>query len=91
MNMRKTKVIFHNQQAGQQIMIGNDTLGRVEEYIYLGQTVSANPAHVKEIKRRIGMGWSAFGKQGDTMNRNLPLSLKRKVYNQCVLPVLTYG
>ncbi len=25
------------------------------------------------------------------MNSNLPLSLKRKVYNQCVLPVLTYG
>ncbi len=25
------------------------------------------------------------------MNSNVPLSLKRKVYNQCVLPVLTYG
>ncbi len=25
------------------------------------------------------------------MNSNLPLSLKRKVYNQCILPVLTYG
>ncbi len=52
--------------------------------------VSANPAHEKEI-RRIGMGWSAFGKQNLVMNSNLPLSLKRKVYNQCILPVLTYG
>ncbi len=25
------------------------------------------------------------------MNSNFPLSLKRKVYNQCILPVLTYG
>ncbi len=25
------------------------------------------------------------------MNSNLPLSLKRKIYNQCILPVLTYG
>ncbi len=25
------------------------------------------------------------------MNSNLPLSLKRKVYNQCILAVLTYG
>ncbi len=25
------------------------------------------------------------------MNSNFPLSLKRKVYNQCTLPVLTYG
>ncbi len=25
------------------------------------------------------------------MNSNLPLSLKRKVYNQCILPVLAHG
>ncbi len=36
------------------------------------------------------MGWSAFGKQNLIMNSNLPLSLKREVYNQCILPVLTY-
>ena len=37
------------------------------------------------------MGWSAFGKQSSVMKSNLPISLKRKVYNQCILPVLTYG
>ncbi len=37
------------------------------------------------------MGWSVFGKQNLVMSSNLPLSLKRKVYNQCTLPVLTYG
>ncbi len=25
------------------------------------------------------------------MNSNLPLSLKRKVYDQCILPILPYG
>ncbi len=53
--------------------------------------VSANPAHEKEIRRRIGMGWSAFGKKNLVINSNLPLSLKRNVYNQCVLPLITYG
>ncbi len=72
-------------------MIGNEALELVEEYTYLGHMVSANPAHEKEIRRRIGMGWSAFGKQNLVMNSSLPLSLKRKVYNQCILPVLTYG
>ncbi len=71
-------------------MIENEALELVEEYTHLGQMVSANPAHEKEI-RRIGMGWSAFGKQNFVMNNNLPLSLRRKVYNQCILPVLTYG
>ncbi len=37
------------------------------------------------------MGWSGFGQQNLVMNSNLSLSLKRKVYNQCILPVLTYG
>ncbi len=72
-------------------MIGNEALELVEEFAYLGQMVSANPAHEKEIRRRIGMGWSALGKQNLVMNSKLPLSLKRKVYNQCIIPVLTYG
>ncbi len=72
-------------------MIGNGALELVEECTYFVQKVSANPAHEKEIRRRIGMGWSAFGKQSFLMNRNLPLSLKRKFCNQCIIPVLTYG
>ncbi len=91
MNMKMTKIMFNKHLIGRQIMIGNKALEVVEQYTYLGQMVSANPAHEKEIRRRIGMGWSAFGKQNLVMNMNLPLSLKRKVYNQCILPVLTYG
>ncbi len=49
-------------------------------YIYIYNVyVSGNPAHEKEIRRRIGMGWSAFGKHKLVMNRNLPLSLKRNL------------
>ncbi len=84
MNMKKTKVKFNNQLAEQQIMIES---GR----IHILGTNSANPAHDRKIKGRIGIKWTAFGKQGDIMNSNLPLSLKKKVYNQCILPVLTYG
>ncbi len=91
MNMKKTKIMYNNNLIGRQKMIGNEALELVEEYPYFGQMVSANPAHEKEIRRRIGMGWSAFGKQNLVMNSSLPLSLKRKVYNQCILPALTYG
>ncbi len=63
--------MFNNQLAGQQIMIENETLERVEEYTFLGQTVSANTAHDKEIMRRIGMGLSAFGMHGGIMNSNV--------------------
>ncbi len=56
MNMKNSKVMFNNQLAEQQIMIVIETLESVEEYIYLGQAVSANTAQDREIKRRIGMG-----------------------------------
>ena len=36
----------------------------------------------------VGIGWSSFVKQN---NSNLPPSLKIKVYNQCILSILTYG
>ena len=91
MNMKKTKVMFNSFAQPLQIKIGDEVLECVDEYVYLGQTVQTTPGHDYEIKRRIGMGWSAFGKQSNIMKSNLPISLKRKVYNQCVLPVLTYG
>ncbi len=34
------------------------------------------------------MRWSVLGKHIDIMNSNRPLSLKRKVFSQCVLPAL---
>uniref|UniRef100_A0A6M2D8S7 Putative endonuclease-reverse transcriptase n=1 Tax=Rhipicephalus microplus TaxID=6941 RepID=A0A6M2D8S7_RHIMP len=37
------------------------------------------------------LGWSTFGKHSQLMTGRLPLSLKRKVYNSCILPVLSYG
>ncbi len=71
-------------------MIVKETIqiGRVH---ILKQTVCPNPAHDKEMKRITVMGWRAFRKHGDVMNCNLPLSLKRKVHNRRVLPVLRHG
>ena len=44
------------------------------------------------MKRRIGQGWSAFCKLDNIMrDKNVPMRLKRKVFNECILPVMTYG
>ena len=91
MNMKKTKVMFNDHAQKQQINIMNQTLEEVNEYVYLGQTISTAPGHEVEIKRRISLGWRAFGKQSDIMKSKIPLSLKKKVFNQLILPVLTYG
>ena len=46
----------------------------------LGQKIGACPNQGKEIKRKIEMGWNAFGRQHKVMRNSIPLSLKRKVY-----------
>ncbi|CAG9116424.1 unnamed protein product [Plutella xylostella] len=35
--------------------------------------------------------WAAFGRLRHTFSSAIPQSLKTKVFNQCVLPVMTYG
>ena len=37
-------------------------------------------------------GWCCFGRYKDILcDRKLPMTLRRRMYNQCVLPTMTYG
>lgn len=37
------------------------------------------------------MIWAATGKLGTVLKKQIPINLKRKVFNMCNLSVLTYG
>lgn len=50
----------------------------------------ADSNNEKEIKPGISTGWAEFGKNSDILSSTLPLSLKKMVCNQCVLPVMAY-
>ena len=92
MNMDKTKVMVNIHVAPTPIKIGDSTLEVVDDYVYLGQTVQLGRSNFeKEINRRIRLGWAAFRKLHGIFSSNLPQCLKTKVYDQCVLPVMTYG
>ena len=73
-------------------MINDDVIDLVNDYVYLGQQMSFGNID-EEITRRIRLSWAAFGKLNNVLDPhvNIPQHLKAKVYNQCVLPVLTYG
>ena len=44
------------------------------------------------MKRRIVMGWQAFGRAHSIVtNKDIPIVNKHQVYNQCILPTVTYG
>ena len=35
--------------------------------------------------------WSAFGKFNDIMKSNMSICMKHRVFDQCILPSMTYG
>jgi Reverse transcriptase (RNA-dependent DNA polymerase) len=91
MNMKKTKVMFNKFSTEIDIQINGMQIGKVDEYVYLGQLVTMQSDKTDEIKRRIVAGWMSFNKNRDIMKSKIPMCLKRKVYNQCVLAAMTYG
>ena len=45
-----------------------------------------------EVNARVRAAWSTFGRYRTIFeDKELPVALKKKIFNQCVLPTLTYG
>src|ERR1700744_6356930 len=91
MNLSKTKIMT-NIEEQREIKIGDNVIEVVESYIYLGHCMKLGLLNqTAEVRRRIGLGWAAFGTLRTIFKSKMNNSLKRKVFDSCVLPVLTYG
>ena len=92
MNLSKTQVMFNELiNDDPEIKIDQTPLKNVTSYTYLGQLITTLPNKEQEIKRRISLGWKAFGRASSIFKSKMPICLKRKVYNQCIIPTITYG
>lgn len=92
MNINKTKVMSNREDATPIEIEGEKKIEIVEEYIYLGQLISlSGDCQVKEVERRIQLGWAAYGKLRQVFRSSLPQHLKTRIFNQCILPILTYA
>ena len=90
-NIGKTKFMT-NLVASKNLTVSNLNIEQVYSYKYLGHEIRlGRDNQTCELDRRIGLTWAAFGKLSHILKSDIPMCLKRKVYNQCVLPVLTYG
>ncbi|XP_014676817.1 PREDICTED: uncharacterized protein LOC106816711 [Priapulus caudatus] len=62
MNFKKTQVMINEKlDEDIEIKVENETIQQVDLYIYLGQRISVTPSKEEGIKRRIKLGWQAFG------------------------------
>ena len=98
MKINKTKTkIFYNVHARRNrqnsgIIVDGEELDVVEQYVYLGQLVTADNNQSKEIARRIGQGWASFGRYNIILrDTKIPVCLKRKIMDNIITPAMTYG
>jgi len=92
----KTKymVMSRDQNAGQNhsVRIDNITFERVEEFKYLGTTLTIQNSIREEIKRRLGSGNACYHSLQNLLSSSLlSRKLKIKIYRTIILPVVLYG
>ena len=92
MNLSKTKVMLNENAFTYTVAIYRNVIEKVDRYVYIGKTVTQTGDLFPEIKRRIALGWAAFGKGANMMkSRKASMNVKRKIHNEYVLPVMMYG
>ena len=90
-NMSKTQIMT-NLVPSENISIAGEAINQTNSYKYLGHEICiGRDNQTIELDRRLRLAWVAFGKLNYVFKSSLPVCLKRKTFNQCVLPVLTYG
>ena len=94
MNVKKTKTMVISRDTGTRanISIDNEELEQVEEFKYLGQTVTADAKTEKEIKIRIGIAKSRFQEMKIVLtNKRITQELRLRLVKCFVLSTFTYG
>ena len=92
-SIRKTVVMGLNTPVPPQITVHNTPLDTVPKFCYLGTTMSASNSLDDELDTRIGKAATVFGRLRKRVweNSNIPLALKVKVYEACVISTLLYS
>ena len=60
MNLSKTNVILNVNATTSTVAVDGNTIEKIDQYVYLGKTVTQAGDLLPEIKRRIALGWAAF-------------------------------
>lgn len=90
-NPTKTEFMTNLVPSRNLLVQGKEIL-QVTSYKYLGHELRiGRDNQTCEIERRIGLTWAAYGKLRHVFKSEIPICLKRKVFDQCILPVLSYG
>ena len=90
----KCMVMYREQTAGlsHTVKVGNSSIERVEDFKYLGTTLTNQNSIQKEIKSRMKLGNACYHSVQKLLSSSLlSKNLKIKIYGTIILPVVLYG
>ena len=89
MHLGKSRVMFKDHVNKTTITVDSKIIEEVDNYVYLEKTVTRYGDLLPEIRKRIALGWAAFGKV-DNITRGRKASMKiKKIHDEYILPVMT--
>jgi len=81
-----------NAKRGHSVETDNSSVDRVEEFKYLGTTITDQNSIQEEIKSRLKLGTACYHSVQNLLScRLLSKNLKIKIYRTIILPVVLYG
>ncbi|XP_063605235.1 uncharacterized protein LOC134780428 [Penaeus indicus] len=92
-SLKKTNISAQDASHAPSISIGDFTLEVVEDFTYLGSTISTSLSLDTEINRWIGKAAATMAKLSKRVwdNKMLTENTKMRIYQACVLSTLLYG
>ena len=93
MHLGKTKVMCNKHVKKVNVIVDGKKIQKVDSYVYIGKMVNKDPDQIqKKLKRESDRGGVHSVKLDSIMrDKNVLMRLKRKAFNECILPVMTYG
>ena len=85
-------VVDKNRTDHNAFMIGRQCIQEVEDFMYLGSTITNKGTCAPEIRRRLATAREAVRKMGDIWRtRGISVALKVRLLCAMIFPIATYG
>lgn len=91
LNINYSKTIAMSNRQTIPISVDGNNIEYKKEYIYLGQLMSFQEKMDKELQRRQTAAWAKYWSLKFIFKANIHINLKKKAFDSCILPCLTYG
>lgn len=90
MNMSKTNILTKEEIGS--LEINGEEIKKTDETIYLGQIISCEKEMLKEVERRVKIGWNKYWAMKKIFkSMRVKKETKVKALKMCVFPAIIYG